>query len=377
MIISAFINAGLNIESLKTELKELNLDGWDFQLEEVRRCGITASKVNIITDKKKDKSRHLAEIFKIIDDSNLEQKQKTTIKKIFTKIADAEAKVHKTDVKKVHFHEVGSLDAIIDITSAVVAMDLLSIDKVYSSQVAIGQGMIQISHGEVPVPAPATVEILKGIPLRRTNINGELTTPTGAAILTSLSQSFEGIPANFQIQQIGYGAGNRVYEGKTNFLRILIGEVPGEINDLIPEEVYLITTEIDDMNPEIFSSIMDDLFNIGCLDAHFLSTYMKKNRPGVKLEVLSNIKTKEKIIDYILKNTSTFGIRVEEIQRLCLKRESDVIDTKYGKVKVKNGYIGNKLIKVSPEYESCKTIAKNNNINLITVYNEVLKKINL
>jgi len=375
MILGALIDADLSLEVLRNELKKLKIDGWDIKTEKVKRCGITATKFNVIVDTKKDKSRHLSEIFDIIDKSKLSSSQKTKVKEIFQKIGNAEAKIHNTNPDDVHFHEIGSLDAIIDIVGAVVAMDLLNIKKTYSSEVATGKGTINISHGEVPIPAPATAEILKGIPLKNSDMEGELTTPTGAAILTTLCQSYEGIPNGFQITQIGYGAGSREYPGKTNFLRILVGEIADELSDLISETVYLITTEIDDMNPEIFSSIMEELFSIGCLDAHFINVYMKKNRPGTKLEILSDLSKKDEIINYIFKNTSTFGIRIEEVHRYCLKREMDFVNTKYGKIKVKKGFLGDKLIKVSPEYESCKVAAKENNVELIKVYYEVLKKI--
>ena len=375
MILGALIDAGLNLGKLKNELKKLRIDGWNIKTEKVKRCGITATKFKVIVDTKKDKSRHLSEILEIIDKSKLSPNQKNKSKEIFEKIGNAEAKIHNTKHNDVHFHEIGSLDAIIDIVGAVVAMDLLNIKKAYSSEVVVGKGTIKISHGEVPIPAPATSEILKGIPLKNSDIEEELTTPTGAAILTTLCQSFTGIPNGFKITQIGYGAGSREYPGKTNFLRILIGEIPDELSDLISETVYLITTEIDDMNPEIFSSLMEGLFNIGCLDAHFISVYMKKNRPGTKLEILSDFSKKDEIINYIFKNTSTFGIRVEEVHRYCLKREMDFVNTKYGKITVKKGFLGDKIIKVSPEYESCKVVAKENNVELIKVYNEVLKKI--
>jgi len=375
MILGALIDAGLNLKELKSELKKLNIDGWNISIEKIKRCGITATKFNVITDSKKDKPRHLSQIFNIINKSNLKNEQKTKAKEIVRKIAEAEAKIHNTKPDDVHFHEMGSLDTIIDITGTVIALDLLDIQRCYSSAVAVGKGTIKISHGEVPVPAPATAEILKGIPLRNSEIEGELTTPTGASILTTLCQSFSGIPDGFKIEKIGYGAGSREYKGKTNFLRVFLGEISQEINDLISETIYVITTEIDDMNPEIFSFIMEGLFNLGCLDAHYVSIYMKKNRPGVKLEVLADSSKKDAIINYIFKNTSTFGIRVEETHRFCLKREIDYINTKYGKIKVKKGFLGNKIIKVSPEYESCKKAAKENKIELIKVYNEVLTKL--
>ena len=373
MILGALIDAGLNLDDLKSELKKLNVEGWDVTASPIKRCGITGTKFDVITDKSLDKARHLHEIEKIINESSLSDKIKSKAIKIFHIIGDAESEVHGSDHHHVHFHEVGALDAIIDITGAVIGMDLLGIKEVYSSNVTVGNGTITIAHGEVSVPAPATTLILKDIPLKRSDIQGELTTPTGASILKAYAKSFTGMPNNFSADAVGYGAGGKEYEGKTNYLRVMLGEIASQGSGLESHSVYKLTTEIDDMNPEIFSSLMEEVFKLGCLDCHYSSVQMKKNRPGTKLEILTAPDNKNKIMDYVFRNTSTFGIRVEEVQRYCLKREKDFVETEYGKIQVKKGFIGDELIKVSPEYESCKQAAAEYGVSVMKVYNGVIR----
>jgi hypothetical protein len=277
----------------------------------------------------------------------------------------------------VHFHEVGSLDAIIDITGTMLALELLGVDEVYSSRLRLGCGEVKCEHGIYPVPAPATVELLRGVPVERTQIEAELVTPTGAAIITAIAKEF-GAGMVFKSVKVGYGAGGRELAGRTNFLRVILCEPflgGGYAEKTIHESLNVISTEIDDVNPEIYSYVFEQLFLMGCLDVHLSSIQMKKNRPGISLKVLVEDKLVDKAVSFVLRETPTFGLKVHKVERYCIKRESKNVRTKYGSVKVKVGYWGEDFLKASPEYESCRELALRRKVPLIKVYNEALAKI--
>ena len=284
-------------------------------------------------------------------------------------VAKAEAKVHGTTIDKIHFHEVGAIDSIVDIVGSCILLDLLNIDKVYSTSVPLGSGFIQCAHGVIPAAAPATVEILKNIPVKFNHVKGECTTPTGAAIIKIICDEFVD-ELDFNTKKIGYGVGHKKFE-KPNILRVALAQ-----EDEHNEVVYEIVANIDDMSSEIYSYLFEKIMDEGALDVFTESIFMKKNRPAYKISILTKKKDLNKFIKLLLTETSTFGVRYKEYNRAKLDRKFIEVDTIYGKVKVKLGYYNNKLIKLKPEYEQCKLISKTLNIELREVYNEINKSIN-
>jgi uncharacterized protein (TIGR00299 family) protein len=315
--------------------------------------------------------RGFSEIRRIIEGSKLAPSVKERAIAAFHKIAVAEAAVHETTIEAVHFHEVGAVDAIVDIVGSMWALDQLGVTHVTASPVAVGSGTIKVAHGVMPIPAPATARILAGKPITSGPVTGELTTPTGAAILTTIAAGFGGLD-NFQISNIGYGAGTREYPQHTNYLRVLLGEVAktGSVIDLPVnrEQLAVITTEIDDMPAEVFGHVMERLFDMGCLDVQLLSTQMKKNRPGSSLHVLVHPDNVARAIELLLRETTTFGVKVLPCERYSLKRRMETVQTPYGEVRVKIGLWGDEVLKRTPEYEDCRRLAVQHNAAFMQVF---------
>ncbi|NLW26709.1 nickel pincer cofactor biosynthesis protein LarC [Acetivibrio saccincola] len=313
-------------------------------------------------------SRNLEDIEKIIDESTLKPNVKEFGKKVFKEIARAEAKVHNKGINEIHFHEVGAVDSIVDIMGVAICIDLLGVDKIYSSPLRDGNGFIKCQHGVLPVPVPAVMEMLKGseIPYITEDIGTELVTPTGIALIKCLCSEY-GVTPPIKIEKTGYGAGKRKI-GRLNALRCVLGTLMDESKR--DDEIYVLETNIDDMNPEFLGYVMEMLLENGALEVFYTPVYMKKNRPGVVLTVLSPKEIEEKLSNIILRETSTLGVRKTVCKRQTLTREERTVMTKYGEVKVKISLV-NGLEKVSPEYEDCKRVAKEKNIPLWKVYEEV------
>jgi uncharacterized protein (TIGR00299 family) protein len=315
--------------------------------------------------------RRLKDIFKIIEDSDLKTSLKEKSKRIFQRLGEVEAKIHNKDLSEIHFHEVGAIDSIVDIVGSVIALDLLEIDKVMSSKVHVGTGTIECAHGTLPVPAPATLELLKNVPVYSTGINKELVTPTGAAILTTFSKSYCSLP-EFTINKTGFGLGTHKLT-IPNFLRVVIGE---ETEESLQDTIRLIETNIDDMNPQYYDHIMELLFDAGARDVYLNPIIMKKNRPGVILSVLSSPELTDDLSAIILNETTALGIRISELKkRRILRREVRTVNTSIGKVRIKERELisGEKII--SPEYDDCKQIAKEKKIPLRKVFNIIEKEV--
>ncbi|MGB9597376.1 MAG: nickel pincer cofactor biosynthesis protein LarC, partial [Candidatus Poribacteria bacterium] len=375
MTLGVLIDLGLKPEILKDELSKLNLDGYEIKFNKVQKHGISATKVDIELDDHNHHhehdhhhGRHLSDIIKLISESQLNDDIKTTAKKIFTKLGEAEAKVHNVDIEKIHFHEVGAVDSILDIVGSAIGINVLGIDKIFSSPLPLGQGFAKSSHGVIPIPAPATVELLKGIPAKPTEIYGELVTPTGAAILSTLAESFGPIP-DMVIENIGYGAGTKDFAEQPNLLRVIVGTSKNIYEN---DTVSIIETNIDDMSPQIYDLLMDKLFSIGAFDVFLTPIIMKKNRPAIKLTVLVENTKLQKAYECILSETTTMGVRIYEANRKKLSRQMSEIETEYGKVNVKLGKIGNDIIKIIPEYEDCKRLAQKNNVPIMKIHQAVL-----
>jgi len=365
MIIGALLDLGLDFNFLKNKLKKLNLKDYEIKTKKIIKNGIAATKFDVVQEKNKHEERNLKEINEIIEKSKLDNRTKSVIKKIFLKIANAEAKIHNKSIDKIHFHEIGAIDTIIDVAGAVIGFKKLGIEKIYCSNLNVGTGFVKFSHGKFPVPAPATAEILKNVPVYNNNIEAELVTPTGAAIITTLAEKFGEMPA-LKVEKIGYGAGTKDLE-QPNVLRVFLGEV----NEMENEAINIIETNIDNMNPEIYPYVMDRLMENGALDAYLTNITMKKGRPAIKLTVLSEIKDTEKLSNVIFNETTTLGVRILRAERKILQREIKKIKTKYGNARVKISKLGNEIKNIMPEYEDCVKIARNKKIPLKRVYEEV------
>ncbi len=409
MVLGAVVDAGVDPEVLTAELSKLNIDD-EFRLhfEKSTKHGIVGTKANVVTihDSHKDDhyhehthgpSRHLSDIFSIIDASQLEPNLCDTVKQIFDRLAEAEAKVHNKEKSKVHLHEVSGIDSIVDIVGSVIGLDLLGIEKVYASPLSLGRGFVRCAHGMMPVPVPGTMELLEGVPISQTDIPKELVTPTGAAIITTVAEGF-GVMPNMTIDAIGYGAGTRDLESQPNLLRICVGKkIPSsaasnryvsvepnsearisesdEVNLSFNESIEIIETNVDDMTPEIYGYVMDKLFQNGALDVFFTPILMKKGRPAVQISVLSPSDNQDVLIRVLLSETTTFGVRTYSANRVILDRDYIEINTEWGPVRAKRGYLNGILIKTVPEYEDCKSIAEEKGVPLQSVYQDVYRKI--
>jgi uncharacterized protein (TIGR00299 family) protein len=370
MILGSLLDAGLDINDLKKELSKLNLSGYEILTKKENRKGISGIKfsVKLMHD---HKHRNLDDICQIIDTSSIDNDVKNQSKSIFQRLAVTEAKIHDKSVDEIHFHEVGAVDAIVDIVGTVVGLRLLRIQEVHSSRLHLGTGFVECAHGTLPVPAPATLELVKGIPVYSTGIEEELVTPTGAAILSTLSRSFGQIPC-MRIEKSGYGLGSRDIS-IPNVLRVIIGETE---KDLEEDTVQLIETNIDDMNPQFYDHVMELLYHNGAKEVFLTPVYMKKNRPGTLLSAIASPENVDSLVHVILRETTTLGVRISDVKkRKILTRKSALIETELGKVRVKISGNGDKKT-IQPEYEDCKKLAKKHNIPIREVFDEVKRVLN-
>ncbi|MBN1186029.1 MAG: nickel pincer cofactor biosynthesis protein LarC [Bacteroidales bacterium] len=370
MHLGAMIDAGVDPDFLVNELNKLNLSGYSIEIKRDKRKGIEGTKADVVLEDKHQPHRHLKDIADIINNSSLDDVIKKKSLFMFQKIAEAEAKVHGTTVDQIHFHEVGAVDAIVDIVGAAICINYLNPDKIMASPVELGGGFVNIAHGKIPVPAPATVEILKGLPVTTGAVPFETTTPTGATILASNVDEFSDNP-KFIITKTAYGIGNRDTE-IPNVLRVYLAESTEE-KSLYQYSSYMIECNIDDMNPEYYGFLMEKLFTIGAEDVFFSSVIMKKSRPATILSVLCKENAVDEITECLITETSSFGFRKYKVDKLMLDREMETISTKYGEITIKKGFFKGRQVKVKPEYEDCKRIAEEQKLPLTKVYAEVEK----
>lgn len=366
MILGALIDAGLDLHQLESELRKLNISGYTLNAEKTTRKGISGIRFLVHTEEDHTE-RHLRDIEEIIDDSDLSEDIKVSSKAIFNELAHIEAKIHNKNPGEVHFHEIGGLDSIIDIIGSLLGMKLLGIETVYASRIPVGTGFVECDHGTLPLPAPATLELLKGIPICAIGMEKELVTPTGIAILKHVTKGFGFIP-EMRIHRIGYGAGSREMK-IPNLLRVWVGETSEE-TEHEEDEVILIETNIDDMNPEFFGYASEKLLERGALDVFMTPIFMKKNRPGTLLSVLITPDKLEEMLSIVFSETTSLGTRFHRWERKKLPRELITVETTYGPVRVKVSKSGQELTNISPEYEDCKNIAEKKNVPLRKVYEE-------
>jgi pyridinium-3,5-bisthiocarboxylic acid mononucleotide nickel chelatase len=368
MILGALLDSGLPLEALKAELSKLQVRHYDIIAEKVTKAGLSGTRVTVdISDKKHD-HRNLGDIVHIIRNSGLDDQVVNRSLSVFTRLAEAEARVHRTSVDKIHFHEVGAVDAIVDIVGSVAGMWLMGIEKVVCSPINVGSGTVKCAHGVLPVPAPATTELVKGRPVYSSGQEGELLTPTGAAILTTLASDFGPMPG-MRVDKVGYGAGF-ADRSLPNLLRVLIGEAEALSSDETADQIGVIETNIDDMNPQIYDYLIEKLLGMSALDAHIQTVHMKKNRPGIVLTVLCRPRDVGMFADFILKETSSIGVRWRLENRVKARRSLKELETRYGKLRFKISRVGNRITNITPEYDDCKRVALDRNTPIKVVMDE-------
>lgn len=363
MILGALISAGLAPDDLRADLAGLRLDGYEMEIGEVRKQGFAATRLDVRLTADPP-HRHLHHITAIIEAADLPQRVKDRACRVFARLAEAEAKVHGTTIEKVHFHEVGAVDAIVDIVGAVAGIDRLGIERIVCSPIPTGSGTVQCDHGVMPVPAPATAEILVGVPLAACDEPGELTTPTGAAILTTLADEFGALPA-MRMECTGYGAGSRDGKTRPNVLRVILGESSGDGE--LEDQVVLLETNLDDATGEQIGHASERLFAAGAFDVFTTPITMKKNRPGVLLSVLAPLDKHGECERVLFAETTTFGIRWQVQSRCKLRRRIETVTTAFGDIRVKLGLRDGDVIRVAPEYDDCSTAAAKHGVSLDVV----------
>jgi len=388
MNLGAMIDLGIDPEYLKKELAKLPVHGYELKVEKDIRKGITGTRVQVLID---DQHQHLkdhhhdhgngehnhhhhtyGEIRELISGSHLDEKVKDISLAIFSKIAEAEAKIHNKPVDDVHFHEVGAIDSIVDITGAAICINFLEPAQILCSVIELGGGTVKCAHGIYPVPAPATAEILKNIPVRKGTVDYEATTPTGAAILAACVDRFTD-KSDFSILKTGYGIGSKD-SSIPNVLRVFLCEtITEDESETVPS--FIIECNIDDMNPEFYDYIIDSLFSAGAKDVFITPIIMKKSRPAVKLSVLCTPEAENRVKEVLFRETSTIGVRKYNIDKTMLDRKIELVSTKYGDVNVKSAFYQGVCIKSKPEYEDCIKIARSKKIPVSHIYREVEKEL--
>lgn len=376
MTLGALIDAGADFSELKSRLDKLGVHGYDITSGKVTKRGITATDVSVKLHEHHhhhDREHHhhgrsYTEIVQIIQSSELSGRVKAQAVDIFTRLGEAEAKIHGKGIDEIHFHEVGAIDAIVDIVGACICLDMLGIEKVCSSPMPTFHGTVNSSHGLLPLPAPATMELLKGAPWRGVGVEGELVTPTGAAIVATLAESFGPMPG-MAVQTIGYGSGKSDF-GIANVLRVFVGEMDQSGGE--KTEVTIIETNIDDMNPQVYDAVMERLFAAGALDVYLTPIQMKKNRPATLLSVICDPADVPKMTDVIFEETTTIGVRISEASRACLRREKVQVETQYGPIGLKVARRGGKIVNAQPEYDHCKAAAAKHSVPVKAVQDAAL-----
>jgi uncharacterized protein (TIGR00299 family) protein len=356
MVLGALVDAGADLGQLEHELRKLKLDGWKISAEKVQRRAIFATHVKVEASEHHH-HRGLSVILRMIDEAGLAPRAAERAKRIFTRLGEAEARVHQVPVEKVHFHEVGAVDSIVDIVGAAVGFELLGLDEFACSALDVGGGQVKTAHGLLPVPAPATADLLRGAPTYSSGILRELVTPTGAAIATTLSTRYAEMP-RMTLRAIGYGAGTADLAEKPNILRLLVGEnAVSEAGEYWDAPVTVIETNVDDMSPQIYGYFAERALAAGALDVFSTPAQMKKNRPGLLVTVLCDAEKVPQIIDLFFRETTTIGVRTHEVRRKTLERELVPVDTAFGSVRVKLSRMNGSLLNATPEYDDCQRIA--------------------
>jgi uncharacterized protein (TIGR00299 family) protein len=355
MILGALVGVGVDPHALVEQLQLLGLAGWKIDFEKVDRSGISATYARVQTAHE-HAHRHLADILKIIYDSRLGDRVKDRAARIFSRLAEAESRVHNQPIDEIHFHEVGALDAIVDVCGAAIGFDLLGIERFVCSPLRVGTGMTEMAHGRFPIPPPAVAELLKGKPIYAGDIEGEFVTPTGAAIIAAVCEHFGTMPS-MKIEASGYGAGARNPKDFPNVLRLFLGETKAD-DAAGDESLLMIETNIDDMSAQLFGHVIERAFELGALDCFLTPVQMKKNRPGTLVSILCRPDEREKFLEMLFAETTTIGARSYEVQRRALARETVTVTTQFGPIDVKVAHIKNGAVNAMPEFEQCRAAAQ-------------------
>lgn len=364
MILGALVSAGADPCMLTEQLRLLGVGAWEIDFVPADRAGLSAIHARVETPEE-HAHRHLSDILRIIHDSRLSDGVKQRAAQIFSRLAAAEASVHNQPVEQVHFHEVGALDAIIDVVGASIGFELLGIEQFICSPLRLGSGNIEMAHGRFPIPAPAVSELLSGAPVYAGDVEGEFVTPTGAAIISALCNRFGPIPP-MTVEATGYGAGTRDHQNLPNVLRVFVGESEGD-EVATDERLCMIETNIDDMSPKVFGYVMERALELGALDCYVTPVQMKKGRPGTLLSILCRPQDREKLLSMLFAETTTIGARSYEVLRRALQRETVRVGTKFGPIDVKVARLGNGATKAMPEYEQCREAAQRAGVALSAV----------
>jgi pyridinium-3,5-bisthiocarboxylic acid mononucleotide nickel chelatase len=371
MTLGALVDAGCDIELLRAELRGLQVPGWELSAEKVWKNGMAATYVKVKTEDQQ-KHRSLSAILEILRKSQLAPRVRERASAIFANLGEAEARVHDVPLEKIHFHEVGAVDAIVDIAGACIGLHALGIEQFACSPLNVGGGTAKMAHGILPVPAPATANLLQGKPTYSNGVQKELVTPTGAAIVATLCDGFGPQPP-MTVSAIGYGAGTADLEGQPNVLRIMIGEAAEKTVAGFDEEIAVIEANLDDMNPQIYGYFLEKALAAGALDVYTTPVQMKKNRPGTLLTVLCKPSDTNTLMSLIFAETTTFGARTYRAQRRTLPREFVSISTSFGDVRIKISRVNGRILHVAPEYDDCRKLAVENNVPLQRVISEALR----
>jgi pyridinium-3,5-bisthiocarboxylic acid mononucleotide nickel chelatase len=360
MILGALLDAGLPLDDLRRALGSLGVEGWDVSADRVVKCGITATKFRVhelvpaaATPGGGHRHYHVAGIKKRIDQSALSENGKSRAKGLVDRLAEAEAAIHNMPVEKVHLHEVGALDSIVDIVGAVFGLEWFNADRIVVSPINVGSGTVETAHGLYPVPAPATLRLLGDSPVYGSATAKEMLTPTGALLLSGYAHAFGAMPA-MRVDRVGYGAGDRDLDGTPNVLRLVVGEAAAAASAM---RVAVVECEIDDMNPQIFGALMDRLYAAGALEVFYAPVHMKKNRPGTLMTLVSRLEDREALVDLIFRETTTIGVRYLEMARECLDRETVHVVTPLGTVRYKVAGRGGTVLNAQPEFDDLVRLA--------------------
>ena len=377
MFLGALLDLGMSEDALRKELSKLKLPGFSISTRRVVKNSVAATKFDVTEEghhHHEHDHRHYTDIVAMISGSELSETVKRRALSAFRRLGEAEARIHGVPLEQIHFHEVGAIDSIVDIVGACIALELLGIDEVQAAPPPLGSGFVETAHGTLPVPAPATLELLRGMPTQTTSEKVELTTPTGAVLLAEFCTRFGALPA-MRVEKIGYGAGTRDSEKKPNVLRVVLGDSKSmSISEAKEEDsVSVIETNIDDMNPQFFGDVMERLLAAGALDVYLTPVQMKKNRPGSLLTLLCEPKHVDCMAELLLTHTTSFGLRIHQAQRRKLSREIVTVVTKFGKIDVKIGRLAGKTVSRSPEFESCKRAAAATGVSVKEVYEEAVR----
>jgi uncharacterized protein (TIGR00299 family) protein len=366
MLLAALLDTGLDARRLLAELRKMRLGFYEFKLTRAVRGNLVGARVDIRVPSRQP-HRKLADIEELIDKTELAETVKEKALKIFRRLAEVEGKLHNLPPSEIHFHEVGAVDAIIDIVGACVGLELLEVSELTCSPLNVGGGRVEAEHGSLPVPAPATAELLKDIPIYSSGVEGELVTPTGAAIVSTLARGFGPLPP-MKVERIGYGAGEKDFPKFANVARLFVGESveivrpqPGAAGD---EVVSVIEANVDDMSPQLYGYFVEQALAAGALDVTCSAIQMKKNRPGFLVTVLSPPEAGDALAQLLFEQTTTIGLRIHEARRKVLERELVSVETRFGSVRVKVAKRDGKVVNVAPEYEDCQKLAAEKNVPL-------------